>query len=169
MSMAIIIGFSALLFLCACALIWSRWPVWMKGILLLGVTALYFFGYRAVHDIWGRPSVDALPERFVVMAAFVEEPHQKNPGAIYMWVSEIRDDDGQVLDPRAYKLPYSRPLHTRVDEALERGRDGVSQMGVASSRTFRPGKGKGGAWLQPGNDEQEILLRDLPRPQLPEK
>jgi hypothetical protein len=36
--------------------------------------------------------------------------------------------------------------------------------------TAEPRRGaKGSSWLRPGADEQEIKIRDLPAPQLPEK
>ncbi len=170
MSLTVILGFSALLFISASALLWSHWPAWLKAMLICAVTLFYFIGYSALHAIWGLPSTDNLPERFVMLAAFVEEPVKNNPGALYVWVSEIEDGQESVLNPRAYKLPYSRELHTRIDKALERGRDGVSQMGTAKPKKKNlRGKGRGTAWLVPGKDEQEVLLQDLPNPQLPEK
>lgn len=165
MSLALIISFAAMLVLLLLALIWSHWPAWTKLLLTVFVTGMYFYGYGAVHQIWGIPSTDALPERFVMLAAVVEEPSAKNPGAIYVWVTEPRDGKA-MLEPRAYKLPYNRELHNQVDEGLRKGKDGVSQMGSADAK---PGAGKGLGWLRPGNDEQEIKIRDLPSPQMPEK
>jgi hypothetical protein len=164
-TLALILAFAALAFLTLLALLWSRWPGWLRGVLVLAVTALYFVGYDAVHEIWGIPSTDAMPERFVMLAAVVEEPTSRGPGAIYLWVSEPREG-GPMLAPRAYRLPYSKPLHVQVEEGLRKGRDGVAQMGTAEARA---GHGRGVGWLKPGNDEQEIRIRDLPAPQLPEK
>lgn len=170
MSLAIILGFSALVFISAAALLWSQWPVWLKGMLVCAVSALYFLGYGAIHGILGLPSTEKLPERFVMLAAFVEEPVKKKPGALYLWVSEIKEGQETILNPRAYKLPYSRQLHERINKALERGKDGVSQMGTAKSKKGRlRGRGRSTSWLAPGKDEQEVLLQDLPNPQLPEK
>lgn len=168
MSLGIILGFAALAFLSLMALLWSRWPGWFKAILIAGVTVLYFFGYTAVHAIWGTPSTDKLPERFVMIAAIVDEPTQKNSGALYLWISELKEGQNTTIEPRAYKLPYTRALHTRIEEALRRSRDGVSQMGRAIE-TRRVSKGKGIGLLQPGSEDQEIELRDLPKPELPEK
>ncbi len=165
MSMAIILGFAALLFVTLAALLWSHWPAWLKGVLLVSVTSLYFYGHEAVHAIWGIPSTDALPAKFVMMAAVVQEPTTKTPGLLYLWVSPLADN-GPVLEPRAYKLPYSRKLHTQIEEGIKKGRDGVSQMGTAEAKA---GMGRGFGILRPGNDEQEIKIRDLPAPQLPEK
>jgi hypothetical protein len=165
MSLSIILSFCVLLMITLLALLWSSWPAWLKSMLIVAVTGLYFFGHDAVLQIWGIPSTEALPERFVMLASIVEEPSQKTQGAIYMWVSEPRDGKS-ALAPRAYKLRYTKDLHTQVDEGLRRGRDGVSQMGTAEAKA---GSGKGMGFLRPGNDEQEIKVRDLPVPQMPEK
>lgn len=168
MSLGIILGFATLVFLTLLSLLWSRWPGWFKAILIAGVTALYFLGYTAVHAIWGTPSTDALPEQFVMISAVVDEPTPKNPGALYLWISELQEGQVTTITPRAYKLPYTRSLHTRIEESLRRSRDGVSQMG-RSIESKKMSKGKGVGLLQPGSEDQEIELRDLPRPELPEK
>jgi hypothetical protein len=166
MTLALVLAFAVLLALLAFALLWSRWPVWLKTVLALGVTGLYFYGHSAIHAIWGIPSSDALPERFLMLAAVVEEPSSRNAGALYLWVSELRE--GQpVLEPRAYRLPYTKEMHSQINEGLKRGRDGVSQMGTAEPRDGKLAASFFG--LKPGNDEQEIRIRDLPAPQLPEK
>jgi hypothetical protein len=165
MTLALVMAFAALLLLALLALLWSRWPAWFKGLLVLAVTVLYFAGHEAVRSIWGIPSTEAMPERFTMLSAVIEEPTSRAKGAIYLWVSVPRED-GPLLEPRAYKLPYTKELHTQVDQGLRRGKDGVAQMGSAEARA---GKGRGSGWLKPGNDEQEVKIRDLPSPQLPEK
>lgn len=166
MSLSLILAYAALLLLLACALLWSRWPGWMKSLVVVSATVLYFYGHAAVHSIWGIPSADPLPERFLMLSAVVQEPSARGPGAMFLWVSELRE--GQpLLEPRAYRLPYTKELHAQIDEGLKRGRDGVSQMGTAEPKPTKPGSGFAG--LKPGADEQEIKIRDLPAPQLPEK
>ena len=165
MGIALVISFAAVLLLILLALLWSHWPAWMKGILVLGVTGLYFFGNDAVHQIWGVPSIDALPARFVMLAAAVDEPSGKTPGSIFMWVSEPREGV-KKLEPRAYRVPYTKELHAQIDAGVRKGRDGISQMGTAEAKA---GNARAAGWLKPGNDEQEIKIRDLPSPQLPEK
>ncbi len=165
MSLSIILSFAALLFVTLLALVWSRWPAWLKGVLIAGVTVMYFFGHEAVHGIWGVPSTDALPPKFVMLAAVVQEPTAKTEGKLYLWVSKI-EDKGPVLEPRSYQLPYSRSLHKQIDDGIKKGKDGISQVGTAE---VKAGNGKGLGWLTPGNDEQEIKISDLPSPQLPEK
>lgn len=166
MTLAIVLAFAVLLTLLACALLWSRWPAWLKTLLVAGVTVMYFYGHSAIHAIWGIPSTDALPPRFLLLAGVVEEPGQRNAGAVYLWVSELRE--GQpALEPRSFRVPYSKELHSQVNESLKRGRDGVAQMGTAGLKLDKAGSGFLG--LKPGNDEQELHIRDLPVPQLPEK
>jgi hypothetical protein len=166
MSLALTIAFAALALLLALALLWSRWPAWTKTLLIAGVTVLYFYGYDAVRAIHGVPSNEPLPERFVMLAAAVDEPGTKGPGSIFLWVSEIVE--GRTgLAPRAYRVKYTKDLHGQIDEGLRRSKDGVSQMGTAEIKTL--GNKRGLGWLKPGEDEQEVKIRDLPSPQLPEK
>ena len=166
MTLAIVLVYAVLVLLTTLALLWSRWPGWLKGLLVVGVTLLYFAGNDVVHAIWGIPSTDALPERFVMLAAVIQEPTQKTPGALFMWISTLREGKSDI-EPRAYKLPYSKALHEQINEGIKKGRDGVSQMGTAEAKA---GNGRGlGGYLKPGADEQEIKISDLPLPQLPEK
>jgi len=63
-------------------------------------------------------------------------------------------------------LPYTRTLHEQISDGMRKGREGVPQMGTAE---VKPGNGKGAGWLNPGSDEQEVKIMDLPTPQVPEK
>lgn len=165
MSLAVVLASAALALLLVLALLWSRWPAWLKGCLLAGVAVFYFWAYAVVASVWGWPSTESLPERFVLLAAVIEEPTQKSPGALYLWVNPI-EDGKPAREPRAHRLPYSKDLHALLNEGMKKVRQGVSQMGSAEPR-----RGKQGfmAWLKPGADEQEVKIRDLPLPQLPEK
>jgi hypothetical protein len=165
MTLTFILVFVLFALLLALALVFSKWTNWLKGFLAVAVTGFYFWGYSSVHSLLGIPSSDALPERFVMIAAIVDEPRPKFAGALYLWVTPIEEGQG-VLQPRAYKLPYSRPVHEMIVEGMRKGRDGVNQMGTAEAK---PGDGKGLGWLKPGNDEQEVKIMDLPTPQVPEK
>jgi hypothetical protein len=164
MTLAVVLSFAVLLLLLALALLHSRWPGWLKGLLLAGVAVFYFWANDVVHGMWGWPAADPLPERFVLLAAVIDEPTSKSAGALYVWVNAI-EKGKPVQQPRAYKLPYAKDLHALLNEGIKKSRQGVSQMGTA---TPKAGK-KGFSWLRPGSDEQEIKIRDLPSPQLPEK
>jgi len=161
---ALILSFAALVFLCAMALLWSRWPAWLKALLVAGVAVFYFWADGVVHNLSGWPTADALPERFTLLAAVIEEPSNKSSGALYIWVNAI-ENGKPVAQPRAYRLPYAKDLHALLNEGMKKSRQGVSQMGTATPKAGKKGLG----WLRPGADEQEVKIRDLPAPQLPEK
>ena len=91
MTLALSLSLVVLVALCAFALLWSRWPAWLKALLVAGVTVFYFYADDAVHGIWGWPSADAMPERFVLLAAVIEEPSAKTAGALYVWVNAIEN------------------------------------------------------------------------------
>jgi hypothetical protein len=103
MTLEIVLTAAALAFLCAIALLWSRWPGWLKGLLLVGVTAFYFQADDLVHRMWGFPSPDRLPERFVLLAAVIDEPNAKTAGALYVWVNAI-ENGKPVPEPRALRF-----------------------------------------------------------------
>jgi hypothetical protein len=163
--LALVLAYAALLLLVLLALLWSRWPRWLKTGLVLAVSALYFFGYEVVGAVLGLPNPGPLPERFVMVSSLVQEPTQSTPGTIFLWVRPM--EEGKAAgEPRAYRVPYQRPLHEQINEGVKKGREGIAQMGTAQAKE---GRGRGGGWLKPGQDEQEVKIRDLPQPQLPEK
>ena len=164
MTLAVVLSFVVLVLLCTLALVWSRWPVWLRGLLVLGVTVFYFFADSVLHGLSGWPSADAMPERWVLLAAVIEEPGAKTQGALYLWVNAI-ENGKPVTEPRAFRLPYTKDLHALLNEGMKKTRQGVSQMGTAEPR-HGP---RGLSWLRPGSNEQIVKIRDLPSPQLPEK
>jgi len=158
-------AFVALLFVLGLALVASRWGVWRKAGLVAAITLLYFFADSALEGVWGWPSRQALPERFVLLATVVEEPAKGKEGALFVWVNAI-ENGKPTAQPRAYRLPYTKDLHALLGEAMKKNRQAVSQMGTTEPK--RGGKGYL-SWLRPGADEQNVKVRDLPTPQLPEK
>ena len=164
MTLPIVLTFSALLVVTGLALLWSRWPGWAKSLLVIGVTAFYFFAFEAVSGMWGWPAAETLPERFVLLAQVIEEPTKQTPGALYLWVNAL-DGNHAAREPRAYRLPYEKDLHALLNDGLKKARQGVTQMGTAEPRA---GASRF-AWLRSGDEVQQIRIRDLPAPQLPEK
>lgn len=164
MTLALVLAACALALLCALAVLGSRWPAWFKALLVVATTTFYFFADDAVHGLAGWPNADALPERFVLLAAVIDEPGAKSAGGLYVWVNALENGRPAAL-PRAYRLPYSKDLHALLDEGMKKVRQGVSQMGTSEPKAGP----RGFAWLRPGSDEQVVKIRDLPSPQLPEK
>jgi hypothetical protein len=157
-------AYVALAFVAALALLASRWPHWAKALVVAGVTALYFMADHALTDVWGWPSRHALPERFVLLAAVIEEPSKTNPGALYVWVQAL-EQGKPAREPRAHRLPYAKDLHALLNEGMKKVRQGITQMGTAEPKAGP----RGLAWLRPGSDEQNVKVRDMPLAQLPEK
>lgn len=165
MTLALVLGFTLLAALAVLALLWSRWPAWLKGLLVVGVTLLYFIANEQVHQMWGWPTTDALPARFVLLAVVIEEPTPKTKGALYVWAQPI-EGGAPSPAPRNYRLPYAKDLHALFEEGMKKARQGVTQLGSAEPK--RGGKSFF-AWVKPGAEEQVVKLRDMPLPQLPEK
>ena len=164
MTLQITLTAAAIAFLSVLALLWSRWPLWLRGLLVAASTVFLFFLYGAAQELRGWPAPDRLPERFVLLAAVIDEPGKNHEGALYVWVNPI-ENGKPAAQPRAFKLPYAKDLHALLDEGLKKTRQGVSQVGTAKPKAGP----RGLSWLRPAQDEQEIQIKDQPVPQLPEK
>ncbi len=164
MTLSIALAYATLVGLATLALLFSHWPAWMKTLLVASVAVLYFHGSAVLQAVWGMPAAEALPARFVLLAAVIEEPSSSQPGALFVWVNAL-EDGKPAREPRAYRLPYAKDLHALLNEGMKKVRQGVTQLGTSEPKAGK----KGLAWLRPGRDEQDVKVRDLPVPQLPEK
>ena len=164
-TLPLLLGYAALLFVALLALLSSHWPAWLKGALVAGVTMLYFYANGVVHDVWGWPTADPLPARFVLRAVIIEQPTTKLAGGLYVWVSAIEDGKPSA-QPRAYRLDYDKLEHVALEEATKKMHDGISQMGELEATEEDIG---GLAWLHLRRSAQKFKLKDLVGPQLPEK
>ena len=54
------------------------------------------------------------------------------PGAIYMWVEALDKDNIPTGLPRAYRLPYTQPLETGIENALDMIAAGQEVGGTAN-------------------------------------
>jgi hypothetical protein len=115
----------------------SRFAWWVKAVAIV-VTSLFFVEvFFATKDLLGWPRTGQLPARFQLLWVRLVEPDLKNsnPGAIYLWIEEV--DDNNVPDgvPRSYRLPYSRPLADRAAKARDEIMSGKPQQGLAEDLT----------------------------------
>jgi hypothetical protein len=89
--------------------------------------------FFATKGLLGWPRAGQLPPRFQLLWVRVVEPDLKssNPGAIYLWIEEV--DENNVPDgvPRSYRLAYSRPLADRAAKARDEIMSGKPQQGLA--------------------------------------
>jgi hypothetical protein len=111
----------------------SRFAWWVKASVIV-VTSLFFVEvFFATKGLLGWPRAGQLPARFQLLWVRVVEPDLKssNPGAIYLWIEEV--DENNVPDgvPRSYRLPYSRPLADRTTKARDEIMSGKPQQGLA--------------------------------------
>lgn len=97
---------------------------WLKLAAIVVTTGFTFVVWNALDSFTGWPTDETPPARAVLVSSSVDEPH-----AIYVWV--IGYDGGGALgyhprgaEPRGYRLPYSRALHSEIDRASALARQG---------------------------------------------
>ncbi|MGE0385896.1 MAG: hypothetical protein AB7Q97_14275 [Gammaproteobacteria bacterium] len=152
-------------------LVYSRWTWKVKAAAIAIVTAFYFVAYHSVPPLLGWPTGSALPQRFKLVAAFVREPDKATgaSGAIYLWATDMLAGPGADT-PRAYRLPFTPELHTRVVDAREKLRKNMPQLGEIKNDEERTGPpGRPGTQRRPGQESVRIEFFDLPDPLFPEK
>jgi hypothetical protein len=90
----------------------------------------------------GWASVDRLPQRFKLLQARIVDPHtvEGDPGAVYLWVETLDDDNRPSGVPRAFRIPYSDALAEKAQHAADQVAAGHPQGGRAADF----GSGDGG-------------------------
>ena len=88
----------------------------------------YLWHYGALQGYPGWPASDDLPARFELVSSFTVEPDLKSgrEGGLYLW---LRDLDSENAIPRAYRLPYQKALHRKVDDTLRKQQSGERFVG----------------------------------------
>jgi len=156
----------------------GRWPL---KILLTGFLAFFSLEtWRALDSYSGWPAKEAMPQRALLLHAVVREPNpaKHDAGAIFLWVVPLgQDDPGPFAyepisgEPRAYKIPYSRPMHEQTAGAMKAMRQ--NGRPILIERGGRQGDGQGtgeGNNTTYGDDEGGgFRMRELPPPSLPPK
>ena len=141
----IAIGFALLGGLLLWFVVGSRGAWWLKLGAIVVTSAFTFAVWHALETFSGWPTEDTPPARALLLSSAVDEPN-----AIYVWV--LGYDGGGLLDyrsrgvePRGYRLPYSRALHAEMDRASALARQGRRvelrrQPGAHGSHTGRTGR-----------------------------
>lgn len=111
-------------------LMFSRLPGVVRLFLVLLVSASYWLAYQGWDRAQGWPSSNAVPEKFLLHGAVIEEPDKERgvSGTIFLWLSDLTDFR-PAEQPRAFVLPYTRQLHQSAQEALRQIRNGQLQVG----------------------------------------
>lgn len=108
----------------------SNWP-WLVKITAIAVTGcFYVISYLALPQLFGWPVQQQPPERFVLIAAQVDQPDKQidYEGAIYLWLRPMSDRN-PPLAPKAYRLGYTDLRHEAVLVAQEKMQRGLQQVG----------------------------------------
>lgn len=106
-----------------------HWSI-KTGVILLALV-FYIITLYSLPGFYGWPTKESLPQKFLLVGMDVREPrNEADPGVIYMWVESLQ---GKENKPRAYELPYSRELHTRLTAAKKRMEFGHNMAGELES------------------------------------
>jgi hypothetical protein len=160
----------------------SRWKWWIKGGAILVTGVFFVLTYFSIAGLLGWPSEARPPDRFAVIATRVVEPNAftGDPGAIYLWLEEIDDNNVIIGEPRNYALPYTEPLADAANGAQDLLDAGEEVAGEArepeeteeatpaegAPEVGAPGQGAGGGYVP---IDFVLIFSDLPAVALPTK
>jgi hypothetical protein len=131
-----LIGALLLLVLVYARLHWSA-----KAVAVIVTSAFYVASFTGARGLLGWASVDRLPARFKLLQARIVDPHtvEGDPGAVYLWVETLDDDNRPSGVPRAYRIRYSDALAEKTQHAADQIAAGHPQGGRAAD--FGTGEG----------------------------
>jgi len=111
----------------------SRYVWWLKAGAIVLASAFFIEVFFASKGLLGWAGAGRLPPRFQLLWTRVVEPDPKlsNPGAIYLWVEEVDENNVPSGIPRAYRLPYSVKLADRTLKARDEIMSGNPQEGLS--------------------------------------
>jgi hypothetical protein len=149
--------------------LYSRWRWQVKAGATAAAAAFYLVSYLSIPELLGWPVRQDPPEKFRLHAAYVQQPDKltRSKGAIYLWLTDTRDLAHNGA-PRAFRFPYSAPLHESVINATARINKGMPQMGE-----FRNPDDPNVTVLDDptrlGQKSAPITFYDIPDPLFPDK
>jgi hypothetical protein len=168
----------------------SRFAWWVKAAAIVITSVFFVEAFFAIRGLLGWPRTGPLPARFQLLWVRVVEPDLKasNPGAIYLWLEAV--DENNIPDgvPRSYRVAYSRPLADRAIKARDEIISGKPQQGVAGEldgnreeREADSTQRRSGTQAEPGlttgdleqfrllQQAQQVEFSSMPAPILPPK
>lgn len=141
----------------------SRFAWWIKAAAIVVTSVFFVEMFFATKDLLGWPRNGQLPARFQLLWVRVIEPDLKssNPGAIYLWIEEV--DENNVPDgvPRSYRVPFSRPLADRAAKARDEIMSGKPQQGLAQDLDSTEGQPDANLVQSGSRPEQGLTTVDL--------
>jgi hypothetical protein len=147
-------------------LVFSRLHWILRLLLVLMVSGSYWIAYQGWDRAQGWPSSNAVPEKFLLHGAVIEEPNKEEgvSGTIFLWLSDLTEHQ-PAEQPRAYVMPYSKRLHNAAQEAIRHMRNGELQLGTVLPELSAKQVKDGNA----GETPSLIEFTNLPKQALPEK
>lgn len=155
----------------------SGWP-WMIKLMAIMLTTLAYMGtFYSLDQLQGYPVSEALPDRFEMEWALVDEPDKVTgeEGSIYLWIRELDDLKQPVGPPRAYRQSFDEALAERTEEARRVIQGGERVVGFVEIQeaedASQPGS-DGDPGRRSGRDQQRrdfIDFRPVGRVDLPAK
>jgi hypothetical protein len=112
----------------------SRFRWWIKAMAVVVTCGFFIEVFFSTKSLLGWPGTGALPPRFQLLWTRVVEPDPKisDPGAIYLWVEELDENNVPSGTPRSYRLRYTPPLADRSLKARDEIMAGNPQEGTAN-------------------------------------
>lgn len=131
---AISVAYVVLAVVLLCMGLTSRFTWWIKGLVIVVTSAFFIEAFYATKGLLGWPGTGQLPHRFQLLWTRVVEPDPKmsDPGAIFLWVEELDDNNVPSGTPRSFRLRYSAPLAERSNKAKDEIMAGNPQEGTSS-------------------------------------
>jgi hypothetical protein len=111
----------------------SRFAWWLKAVTIVVTSGFFVEAFFATKGLLGWPGTGHLPPRFQLLWTRVVEPDPKTAdrGSVFLWIEEVDDNNVPTGVPRAYRLPYSRPLADKSNKARDEIMSGNPQEGSA--------------------------------------
>jgi hypothetical protein len=112
----------------------SRFAWWIKASVIVVTCGFFIEVFFATKGLLGWPGTGQLPPRFQLLWTRVVEPDPKihDPGAIYLWVEELDENNVPSGTPRSFRIRYTPPLADRSLKARDEIMAGNPQEGTAN-------------------------------------
>jgi hypothetical protein len=122
----------------------SRFRWWIKAMVIVVTCGFFIEIFFATKSLLGWPGTGQLPSRFQLLWTRVVEPDPKihDPGAIYLWVEELDENNVPSGTPRSFRLRYTPPLAERSLKARDEIMAGNPQEGTANDMEGDEAKAK---------------------------
>ena len=118
----------------------SRFAWWIKASAIVVSSVFFVEVFYASKGLLGWPGTGRLPARFQLLWTRVVEPDVKShdPGAIFLWVEEVDENNVPNGTPRSFRLAYTKPLADRSLKARDEIMSGNPQEGTAEDLEETP-------------------------------